>query len=1222
MEREARIDALRRNERIPEITLRLHQEKSAGRRYDLPQVAHEVGVVFCGNAEGYPPLQYDIEIQLREQPGRKIKIHPLNPIADPLCYPILFPRGEKGWIKGIQYADIENRKRVNVTRLEMTTYRVLSIRDHYPIHIYNFGKLFQQYVVDTYVKIENDRLRYVQENQSQLRAHQYHGLIDYVTNLAEREEVRIGRAIILPSSFVGGPRDMQQNFQDAMAIVAKFGRPDLFITFTCNPRWPEIVNNAKTWEDPHNRVDLMCRVFREKLKEFLNDCTKKQIFGNIQAYVYVIEFQKRGLPHCHLLLTLDEEFKLRDPDAIDSMISAEIPDPKDTLLFDTISRFNVHGPCGSEIPDAVCMDEGKCTKKYPKRFLETTTLAEDSYPIYKRSNNGRVIDLRRGHRIFQVDNRSIVPYCPYLSKKYNCHINIEICSGIKYVKYLFKYVTKGHDCALLRMDVSTGVYDEVSHFIDTRYVSACEGFWRMFKYPLHGTSHTIMRLLFHLPGARIVYFREGNEEGAIENAADKPSMFEAWFKLNESDVHARPYLYPQIPLFYRYDNSKHKWIKRVYKTKVIPRMYTISPKFTELFYLRVLLLNVPGARTYEELRTVNGTLHETYQNAARAMGLLNDDSEWTKCMQEAVLLKMPGQLRKLFAYLLICCTVSEPRILWDTYRPELIHDFIRKGHCEEIAEMKALMIIERIIRSAGGNYNNFELPPIIGREGIDIEDDSDTERRGANYTEDLFRESIEANITSFNIGQRAAYDAIMTAIVTENGNDRMFFLDGPGGTGKTFLYNAILDQMRLERKTSVAVAWTGIAATLLRGGRTVHSKFRLPLNVSAGSTSAITMESDEARELKAAAIIIWDEVTMANVNAFNAVDRLLQDVMKDPRPFGGKVILIGGDFRQCLPVVRGGHKTTIIEACLVNAPTWPRFRHLRLTENMRADQQEVDFAEWLIHLGEGRLTNQYNASRSSETIPIPSECVVDDIVTAIYGNMSDFSNTDIAQIPNKSILTPTNDGCDEINKLILEKMPGKGVTYRSADTVQTDDDQEAANYTTEYLNSITPSGMPPHCLTLKPGVPIMLVRNISIVDGLCNGTRLIVRRLFDSLIEAEISMGQFRGSKYLLPRMDLTSEGARLPFTLKRRQFPVRICFAMTINKAQGQTFDSIGIYLPNPVFAHGQLYVAFSRVKRWSAVKVQIATTRTQGCLTKNSATTYTENVVYKNLLSLIKRR
>ena len=168
----------------------------------------------------------------------------------------------------------------------------------------------------------------------------------------------------------------------------------------------------------------------------------------------------------------------------------------------------------------------------------------------------------------------------------------------------------------------------------------------------------------------------------------------------------------------------------------------------------------------------------------------------------------------------------------------------------------------------------------------------------------------------------------------------------------------------------------------------------------------------------------------------------------------------------------------------------------------------------------------------------------------------------------------------------------------------------------DFLNTLLPNGTPPHELILKPNCPVILLRNLNASEGLCNGTRLICRRFQPNIIDAEIINGYHSGKRVFLPRIPfIPIENKKYPFPFKRTQFPIRLSFAMTINKAQGQTLDFVGIYLPEPVFTHGQLYVALSRVKTIECVKILIKPT-----ISKNveNTCTHTKNVVYEEILSL----
>lgn len=196
------------------------------------------------------------------------------------------------------------------------------------------------------------------------------------------------------------------------------------------------------------------------------------------AVVYTIEFQKRGLPHAHILLFLQKGSKLSTTTATDNVISAEIPDEAtNPTLYNVVKEFMIHGPCGLANPKSPCMEKGKCTKKFPKDFNSSTCINKDGFPVYKRRDDGRSIEKNGTF----LDNRFVVPYNSYLLLKYQAHINVEWCNQTKAIKYLFKYINKGNDRVLatakhnqLGNDASTDpvvqpVVDEIKRFYDFRY---------------------------------------------------------------------------------------------------------------------------------------------------------------------------------------------------------------------------------------------------------------------------------------------------------------------------------------------------------------------------------------------------------------------------------------------------------------------------------------------------------------------------------------------------------------------------------------------------------------------------------------------------------------------------------------------------------------------------------------------------------------------------------
>lgn len=185
------------------------------------------------------------------------------------------------------------------------------------------GHLLQQYAVDMYIKIETSRLDYFRYRQHEIRADLYQGIVDGIV-ACETRVSNISDRIILPASFTGGPKDMRRRYIDAMALVQCFGKPDIFLTVTCNPSWIEIQRELLYNDEAENRSNLLARAFKAKLEELKEDLFKKEIFGAVAAYTYVIEFQKRGLPHAHFLMILKPNDKITSSDSCDKYISAEL----------------------------------------------------------------------------------------------------------------------------------------------------------------------------------------------------------------------------------------------------------------------------------------------------------------------------------------------------------------------------------------------------------------------------------------------------------------------------------------------------------------------------------------------------------------------------------------------------------------------------------------------------------------------------------------------------------------------------------------------------------------------------------------------------------------------------------------------------------------------------------------------------------------------------------
>ncbi|XP_073120058.1 uncharacterized protein [Henckelia pumila] len=664
-----------------------------------------------------------------------------------------------------------------------------------------------------YIKLETTRLDYYRNNQDELRSEYYQGIVDSI-NCGENRGSRVGQRIVLPASFIGGPRDMHKRYLDAMALVWRFGKPDLFITMTCNPEWKEIKENLKGNQQAQDRMDLTSRVFRAKVQDLKKEITQKAVFGEVCAYFYVVEFQKRGLPHIHMLIILKKEHKINSTDQFDDYVSAELPEEeKNPRLFNVVVKHMMHGPCGHLNKTNSCMVRGQCKSHYPQKFCERTVQGKDGYPIYRRRNDSQTVDVRRA----KLNNQWVVPYNPYLLMRYDCHMNVEICSGLTAVKYLYKYIYKGHDKVAVHIASGSevGTVDEIKKFQDARWVSAQEALWRIFEFELNEISPAVINLALHLPNKHCVTFwRNQNLDYVLRQEHNSKTMLTEFFYTCSVNAKARTLLYVEFPEYYVWDNQTKSWYERK-KRRVIGRVNAANLVEGERYYLRLLLSHVRGPISFDYLLMVNGKRYFTFKESAQKRGLLESDRSNFECMNEVVTFQMPNSLRRLFATILVYCEPADVRFLWDTYFEAMSEDLQRQFHQNrEFLVSKKLQSINLILESMGKQIGAFDLPQIS------------LYMRQSNGT--FSREIEEEKSIQISDDDYCA-------------NSR---------TGKTFLYRALLANIRKKNMIALATATSGVAASILPGGRTSHSRFKIPIDLHEESYCSISKQSGLAELLR------------------------------------------------------------------------------------------------------------------------------------------------------------------------------------------------------------------------------------------------------------------------------------------------------------------------------------------------------------------------------------
>ncbi|KAL5571471.1 hypothetical protein UlMin_021068 [Ulmus minor] len=570
-----------------------------------------------------------------------------------------------------------------------------------------------------------------------------------------------------------------------MALVQVFGKPDIFLTITCNPNWFEIKEELEPYEEPQNRPDLVARIFRAKLEELKNEIFKKQIFGPIAAYVYVIEFQKRGLPHAHFLIILKSNSKIIAPEAFDKFVSAEIPNINQyPYLHSTVIKHMMHGPCRDLNPS----------------------------------------NILRGH---YLDNQWVVPYNPYLLAKFNCHINVEICFTVKAVKYLYKYIYKGHDRIAFHINYNNNKkdIDEIQNFQSARWISPPEAVWRIYRFILNENHPSVYTLQLHLEKQQLITFKKTDKlNRIIDNDFASRYMLTEYFNMNKTNEKAKTLLYNQFPEHFVWNQRDKFWMPRK-KGHVIGRIVTTNHSEGERYYLQLLLNHIRGATCFQDLRIVNNVLTSSFRESALLRGLLKSDNNLTTCLEEASLYEMPYTLHRLFVTILAFCEPNDPKKLWEKFHIPMSEDY------------------------------------------------------------------SQLNISPFHI------------------------------TNKALQHLASIS----KKLIALATALSGVSATIMPGGRTAHSRFKVPLDIEEKATCSVSKESGLAKLLQTTKLIIWDEAPMINKRAIEAVNIMLQDINESNLPFGGKIIIFGGDFRQVLPVVPRATKEEVINASSVMSYLWPLF---------------------------------------------------------------------------------------------------------------------------------------------------------------------------------------------------------------------------------------------------------------------------------------------------------
>lgn len=381
------------------------------------------------------------------------------------------------------------------------------------------------------------------------------------------------------------------------------------------------------------------------------------------------------------------------------------------------------------------------------------------------------------------------------------------------------------------------------------YVGPTEAAHWLFELPMYRNSHTVLDLPVYLLKENFVLFNNTDEIAAAALAATRSTKLTAWLQLNQSSNNQVPYV--DMPLHFRW--VQNSWLPRTRRCReLIGRLNIVPPKQADRFALRLFLLRVSGAKSFDGLKQFDGVAHETFQAAARARGLLQDEAELELCLNEIVHIFFPHQIREAFAYILIFTSQVNAKEIFEQFQSFLIEDFVRENG-QGFGVNCALRHIYSILSMHRRSFREF------GFLFDDSNQDNVVNATLASNPSDEYSAFMEiCNEEQSNVIQ-TIIDAVQNP---ETSQSNAFFIDGAGGTGKTAIYNALINYMISRERKVIAVAWTGTAATLLSRGRTSRNRFGIPIIIHETSVSSIKVRSKEGRILSEADLITWEEASM------------------------------------------------------------------------------------------------------------------------------------------------------------------------------------------------------------------------------------------------------------------------------------------------------------------------------------------------------------------------
>ena len=955
---------------------------------------------------------------------------------------------------------------------------------------------------------------------------------------------------------------------------------------------------------------------------------KSEFCGARRYIVRVIEYQRRGLPHAHIVLAVADPPQTAE--SVDLIITCELsknPAIRALQLKHMLHTCN-HG-CHPDDPTQ------ECIKGCPWPFLEDTHFDVRGYPHHRRrpcdgtcpncSSKKPVL----GRRSLCV-NRLLVETAPSILARWDGHANVKFAGSVNLFEYLYKYLFKGPDTASYEVTSDPEGRDAIRDWQRGRYLVATECAWRVFGYTTYERVPHILCLPVHTDGEDWIQFLEGHEEEAVTQTVSPlqryfyrpPTQPYLQLKYHEyyeffmvsavcpvSLKHFFPNLFACISAGATHDDDhtlilqgntsqtfhvpptldsapsgqKHFVYRRLRGEPPLCRLEMKFPRQKEVFYLRHILLNYPKV-SFEDCRRQGRRVYPSYEEALLATGLFSRTDEATYVLKELVELRYTAaQLR--FAFLVLLEQDARPITLYKKFESPLMKDFLDRGLTSGHPKTELQRCLRASWLAVGHTEESWQLPATVSLL-VGPTDTTGADQRRSKKLYDQIRKDPD---------QKAAAEAILKAL--DSGKDHFLFVQGRAGSGKTTVATYANDTAHARGKAVINVATTGIAALLLPDGATAHSVCKIPLEEEELLTCNLGTQTEQARRLAHASLLQWDEWPSAKRSGWDAVLRLLETLREaHGTAFKAKVIVCYGDFRQIPPVLRGATRESIVRMSVCTSASWPLFqRHVLRT--CHRQKQDAGYAAWIETIGNGTAPKVYSDDGEPGYVDLSLCRTVDSENAAIafcFPNLND-----VAASARSKILSTTNAAVDIFNHAILDCLVHtfklrEHILY-SADTIDMDTAQEALteSISCEFLHVQIEPGTPPHRLRIVIGALYELMRNFSPDDRLMNHTKVVVRAVH----ERHVLIETLDRRRFPLPRICFRWRIAGGTATMVRKQVPLRPAYASTYNGAQASTL--------------GHLYVALSRVQHRRDIRVLPAAGRLS-----SSGGALTKNVVWPELL------